>query len=231
MRRILLLGLATVGCVAASQITITQSMDVAYVFTGTPATLSIGFVPGETTITVLPSAGSPSLSITSGVSPLDYMLTAQANHFGDKISGSVDAVSDTLNVSETGTVDLNIEPTSSFDLTMSGPTLASETVSLAVQEFDTLTSQWNDLTSVFIHSVSTTSSPSSITCLNCLSDVPLVLSNSSEEFRLHSHLDFSIELDAPVATTPEPGTLGLLGVPFAAVVVLMRGLRRRARGV
>jgi len=226
MSKALLLAFAAAGCVAASQITATESMDPAFTISssGSVGSLSISTLPTAGITLDIGTTAGPTLSISfsGGSGPSDYTLSAHADDVGDEELGAfIDAISDTVAIDVSGgTVDVKVDPSVKFSLSMAGPTLATASLFIAVEEFDSVTSQWNALNSLTAHLTTTKSSPTTLFCTPCVS-ADTSLTDASAEFRVHTRLDYSIENAAPV-TTPEPGTLGLLGAAFAAVVGIAR---------
>lgn len=226
MRKALLLAFAGASWAAASQITATESMDPAFTITssGSVGSLSISDLATAGITFNTGTTSGPTLNITfsGGSGPSDYTLTAHADDVDDaEVGAFVDAISDTIAIDVSGgTVDVKIDPSLNFSLSMAGPTLATESLFIAVEEFDSVTSQWNALSSLTVHQTTTESSPTTLLCTNCVS-ADTSLTDASASFRVHTRLDYSIENAAPV-TTPEPGTFGLLGTAFAAVVGIAR---------
>jgi hypothetical protein len=220
--RVFFLAFAVAWCATAAQISVTQTGDLGFSIQGNAGSLSIDSIPNSTiTIDTITMIGTPSSTFMSGSSPLNYTFTAQTNAIGDLLKGSIDAISDISSITVGGgSLILTLDPDFNFNLAMSGPTLASVSMLLEVEQFNVQTSQWDELRSANLN-VNTTTSGQFI-CTDCVATDMVTISNSTAEFRLHSHFDYTVELDA---ATPEPGTLGLLIVPLAAAMWYRR-LRR-----
>ena len=222
--RSVLLVFAAGGCAMGAQITTSQTGDVSYLLQGTGGSLSvIQSNTGTSSLTVNDSLGTPSFTFSSGANDLAYSLSALTN-VGDHLHAIVDTTSETTTITVTGgSISLTIDPNFSFNLTMAGPSLASQSVTLGLEEFNAQTGQWDQLTGVTI-SQSTSAGPDTATCTDCVSTRMLTISNSTAEFRLHSHFDFTLDGGAVIAAVPEPGTFGLLAIPL---VVAWAARRKR----